>query len=377
DNAPDGLKDLVPHFAIFGRHDKFYLGIGGAVRLTVGVDAGDPTDNPNEFITSELAPVGAGNHTKFNISGMQSNIFINFVGLPGTDNQIGAFFNMNFLNNYVPVVQQAYLKWRGIKAGLDYSAFSDNGAMPPTIDYEGPDAGTAFPVATLSYTYAFGKNKAWAATIGIEGSQLSQTNSTRSRTVNQAVPDIPLAIRYSWNRQQDWMRLSGIIRNMNYFNVEADKNIDVVGWGISLSGTAEIIPNLRAYWTGTYGHGIASYIQDLTGCNLDLTPRGEGSSLRPTKTWGAFGGLQYDFTPDVYICTSYSHVRNYARPWSGGEPLTWDDAYKYAQYVNGSLFWNVNTIVTTGVEYIYGRRVNNDHSQAHASRIQAMIQVSF
>lgn len=377
DNAPDGLKDAVPHFAIFGKPDKFYLGIGGTLKVTAGVDLGDPIDNPNELITSEIQSVSEGNHTKFNLSAMQSNLYVNFVALPESKNRIGAFINMYFLNNYTPVLQQAYLTWRGITAGYNYSVFSDNGAMPPTIDFEGPNAGTAFPVPTISYTYNFGKNKAWAVSAGLELSKLSQTNSPRTRTVNQGAPDIPAAVKFSWNKKQDWVRVSGIIRNMIYRNIQAEKDVDVVGWGVSLSGTAEICPNLRTYWTGTYGNGIASYIQDLTGCNLDIVPYGDGSSLKATKTWGAFGGLQYNFTPDVYFSTSYSHVRNYAKPWAVGEPGSYDEDYKYAQYVNGSLFWNVSSIITTGVEYIYGRRVNNDGSQAHTNRVQAMLQVSF
>ena len=377
ENAPEGLKDAVPHFAIFGKRDKFYLGIGGAIKLTAGVDAGDPISNPNEFITADIEPAEPGNDTRFHISAMQSNLFFNFVALPHSDNQIGAFIGMNFLNNYVPVLQYAYLKWRGIKGGYDYSLFSDYGAMPPTIDYEGPNAATAFPVPTVSYSYSFGKNKAWTVAAGLELSQLSLTNSARSRNISQGAPDIPAAIRYSWNGKNDWIRLSAILRNMYYYNTAQDKKVDVVGWGISLSGTAEICPNLRGYWCGTYGHGVASYIQDLNGGNLDLTPRGSDASVRASKTWGAFGGLQYNFTPDVYVSASYSHVRNYAKPWSGGDPLSYGEAYKYAQYVNGSLFWNVNSIVTTGVEYIYGRRVNNDATQAHCNRIQAMLQVSF
>ncbi|MDE5902449.1 MAG: porin [Muribaculaceae bacterium] len=377
ENAPDDLKDAVPRFAVFGVPGKFYIGLGGTIKLTAGVDAGDPISNPNEFVTADIQPVGPGDHTKFQISAMQSSFYLNFVGLPGTDNQIGAFINMNFLNNYVPVLQYAYLKWRGIKAGYDYSVFSDLGATPPTIDYEGPNAATAFPVPTVNYTYHFGKNKAWSATAGLELSQLSQTNSAHSKTINQGAPDIPVALEYSWNKSQDWVRLSAVLRNMCYRNVESDQNIDIVGWGISLSGTAEIVPNLRAYWTGTYGHGIASYIQDLNGANLDLTPNGDFSSLKATKTWGAFGALQYNFSPDVYMSASYSHVRNYANPWEGGNPLTFGEAYKYAQYVNASLFWNVNSYITTGVEYLYGRRVNNDRTQAHTNRMQAMIQLSF
>ncbi|MDE5958260.1 MAG: porin [Muribaculaceae bacterium] len=377
ENAPDDLKEAVPKFAVFGIPGKFYIGIGGSVKVTAGVDAGDPIENANEFITADISPVAPGNHTKFNLSAMQSNLYLNFVGLPDSDNQIGAFINMNFLRNYVPVVQAAYLQWRGIKAGYAYSVFSDQGATPPTIDYEGPNAATAIPVPTLNYTYHFGRHKEWSASAGLELSQLSQTNCARSRTVNQAAPDIPIALQYRWNNASDWVRLSAIMRNMNYFNGVADRNIDIVGWGISLSGTAEIVPNLRAYWTGTYGHGIASLIQDLSGGNMDLTPIGDQNRLKATKTWGAYGALQYNFTPDVYLSACYSHVRNYADPWDGGDVLTYPEAYKYAQYVSGSLFWNVNSYVTTGLEYIYGRRVNFDRSQSHDNRMQAMIQLSF
>ena len=378
DNAPDGHKDAVPHFAIFGKEDKFYLGIGGTIKVTVGEDWGAPLDNPDEFITSEIEPTPDGSRNKFHLSAQQSSLFLNFVALPNSDNKIGGYVEMYFLNDYAPVLQYAYLKWRGLKAGYDYSTFSDNGAMPPTIDFEGPNAATAIPVPMISYTRNFGKNKAWSASIGLELPQYSITPNNYTHAVTQGIPDIPAAIKYSWNKGEDWLRASAIMRNLTYHNTPAGKNVDVVGWGVSLSGTSEIIPNLRGFWTGVYGRGIASCIQDLTGNNLDLTPRGTGQALKASKTWGAFGGLQYSFSPAVYCSATYSHVRNYAEPWSpqvGNSGYAGD--YKYAQYVAGNVFWNINAILTTGIEYIYGRRVNNDGSQAHTNRMQAMIQLSF
>ncbi|MDE6811274.1 MAG: hypothetical protein K2J15_02875, partial [Muribaculaceae bacterium] len=212
----------------------------------------------------------------------------------------------------------------------------------------------------------------------LELPQYSITPNNYTHAVTQGIPDIPAAIKYSWNKGEDWLRASAIMRNLTYHNTPAGKNVDVVGWGVSLSGTSEIIPNLRGFWTGVYGRGIASCIQDLTGNNLDLTPRGTGQALKASKTWGAFGGLQYSFSPAVYCSATYSHVRNYAEPWSpqvGNSGYAGD--YKYAQYVAGNVFWNINAILTTGIEYIYGRRVNNDGSQAHTNRMQAMIQLSF
>ncbi len=376
DNAPEGYKDAVPHFAIFGKKDKFYLGIGGAVKGTIGVDWGAPTDNPNEFITADITPVAPGDGTKFNLSAMQSSLFVNFVAFPESENRLGAFIGLNFLNNYVPVVQYAYIKYRGIEAGYDYSVFSDNGAMPPTIDYEGPNSSTAIAVPMLSYTYTFGKKKNLDATIGVELPSPSITNAAHTRLVNQAVPNIPIALRYYWNDKNDWVKASAIVRNIMYRDELSGKNVDVAGWGVSFSGTAEIIPNLRAFWTGVYGHGIASLIQDCSGLNMDLSPVGDKNHLTTSKSWGAFGGLQYNFTEDVYCSATYSHVRNYSKGWENGE-FPYADQYKYAQYAVGNIFWNITPIITTGLEYIYGRRVNVDGTQAHDNRMQAMLQVSF
>lgn len=378
ENAPDGYKDAVPHFAIFGKKDLFYIGIGGSLKVTVGEDWGSPLENPDEFITSDIAPLAPGNKNKFHLSAQQSMIYLNFVGLPDTKNTIGAFLGMNFLNDYVPVLQYAYVKWRGIKAGYDYTTFSDNGALPPTIDYEGPNASTAISLPMISYTVNFGRNKAWSVTAGIELPQYSITANEYSRSVNQGVPDIPVAIKYSWNQRNDWVRASAILRNLTYYDAVSDKNIDVAGWGVELSGTSEITPKLRAFWTGVYGKGIASYIQDLNGINMDLTPRGENPYLKASWSWGAFAGLEYDFSDDVYSSVSYSHVRDYARPWAHNISETdWGGQYSYAQYAVGNVFWNINTILTAGLEYIYGRRVNNDGTRAHTNRLQGMLQVNF
>lgn len=376
ENAPEGGADMVPKFGLIGKEGKFYLGIGGKVKGTIGVDLGDPIDNPNEFVTADIEPVGPGNHTKFQLSAMQSNLFVNFVAFPGSDNQLGAFVSMNLLDNYTPALEYAYLKYRGIKIGYDYSVFSDNGALPPTIDYEGPNASTAVQKPNISYSISFGKRKAWTAMVGLDLPQVNIINSARSRSVNQAAPDIPIAIRYAWADGAGWIKASAIMRNMNYFNENAGKNIDVVGWGVSLSGTTEIAPGLSGYWQGVYGHGIASLFQDLSDQDVDLTPCGTGSALKASKSWGAFGGLTYRISDKVSITGAYSHIRNYQKKWTGGS-APFAEQYKYAQYVVGNVLWDISPIVSTGIEYLYGRRVNNDGSQAHLNRLQAMLQVSF
>lgn len=134
----------------------------------------------------------------------------------------------------------------------------------------------------------------------------------------------------------------------------ADKNVDKVGWGVQLSGTASITPWLTAYYQGVYGKGVASYIQDLCDGRMDLLPSASNLSvLNTVKTWGAYGALQFNICPSVFASASYSHVRNYM----DGNIFDFDCyQYRYAQYVGANVFWDINNVLQAGVEYIYGRR---------------------
>lgn len=379
ENAPQtfALKG-VPRFAVFGKEGKFYFGIGGFVKLTAGYDAGNPVDNPNCFTTSEIPlHVNPGDKGKFNISAMQSHIYLDFVGLPGRADQIGAFIGFNLLDNYTPNLQFAYLKYRGFEAGYDFTLFADPAAGPPTIDFEGPCSASTVQTTQLNYSHEFGKNREWEAGIGIEDPMVSYTTGAGTSRINQRAPAVPAFIRYSWGDRSSWIRLSAIVRNMYYRNEAAESNVDKVGWGLHLSGSARLCPNLTAYYQGIYGKGIGSLMQDINGGGLDMTPGGNGV-LNTVKAWGAFGCLQYNFTPDIFMSATYSHVRTYAgRYAAAGAETAWGDQYRYAQYVAGNIFWEINRYMQVGAEYLYGRRVDYSGSQAHDSRIQAMVQFNF
>jgi len=378
-NAPSEFGSHVPRFAVIGKDHTFYFGIGGKVITTASYDFGHPVDDPNMFITSEI-PTGIrpGNGGRVQFSAQQTHLCLNFVGLPGTANKFGAFVSMNLLSdNYAPELQYAYVKYRGLKAGYDKTLFADPASTPPSIDYEGVNASSCLGNAILDYSASFGKKKEWSAGVGLEMPLYSITDADvhGAYKVNQRVPDIPAFIRWSWDEGSGWLRLSAVMRNMLYHNPSSGKNVDKVGYGFQLSGSAQVLPGLTAYYQGLYGKGIASYIQDLAGCGMDMAPSAYNPYILDTvKAWGAYGALQYDFSPSVFASASYSHVRTYAK---GCVPPSADNQYRYAQYAAGNLFWNITPILQTGVEYIYGRRVNYDGTQAHDSRLQAMLSLSF
>lgn len=380
-NAPK-LKNLrkVPRFAILGKENRFYLGIGTNITAVEAYDFGDPMPDVNHFTTSAIPMSPApGNGAQFRFSAQQSNIYLNVVGLPGAKDQIGAYVSFNFVgDHYNPHLQHAYLKFRNMTAGYTYSIFSDVAAAPATIDYEGPNALTAVKHGMFGYERSFGRKGEWSFGAGIEMPQESFTNSAGTSTVTQRVPDFPFYIQCSYALGNGWIRLSGIVRNLYYRDNIAQKNTDIAGWGVKASGTTPIAGGLTAFYQAVYGRGIASYIQDLTGCGMDLMPAAEGDGrLRPVEAWAAFGSLQYTFSPRCFATATYSHVRTYAGHYTAEGATPWSEGYRYAQYICANFFYNVNSIVQIGAEYLYGRRVDYGGARRHNNRMEAMLRVSF
>jgi len=379
ENAPKAFNvPGAPRFAIEGKDKKFYLGIGGQVKGTLSYDFGNPIDNGYDFTTSAIPmtrKAGDGGLVQFNAA--TSGLFVNFVALPDSKDKIGVYLNANLTGgtNYGFSLQYAYIKYRGITAGYNYSLFSDMAAAPPSIDNEGPCGFTAIPKGVLDYT--FNLSPKWSMGVGLEATILSATTDKSTYTVTQRVPDIPLYIQYSWGGGSSWLRASAIMRNMIYRDCVANKNRDNIGWGVKLSGSASLSPFITAYYQGAYGKGITSYFQDLFEGGLDMVPdAARPGRLSKVKTWGGYIGLQYNLSRNVYATTTYSHVRNYAPAYSEGV-TPWNEQYAYAQYALANVMWQINSVVSTGIEYIYGRRVNHSGAQAHDSRIQTMLMVSF
>lgn len=379
ENAPKRFNEPgVPRFAIKGKDRKFYLGIGGYIKGVGLFDWGNPIHNPNDFTTADIpfdTPKGDGGLIQGSFG--QSTIFVNFVALPGTKNKVGAYISGKFTGpGNAFCLNHAYITYRGLTVGHTSSLFEDGAAAPPTIDSEGPCGLVGATNNLVNYQQSFSSRIKGG--IGIELPDPSITTAAGTRTVTQRIPDIPAYIQYSWDNGSGWLRLSAIMRNTQYRDLIKDKNRNVTGWGVQLSGSSALgTTPLRAYYQAAYGRGIGGYIQDLAGLGLDLSPKaGQEGHLESVKAWGGYAGLQYTFSPKVFASVSYSHSRAYAPRYMDGS-TPWDEQYKYAQYVSANVFYTIIPGLQCGVEYLYGRRVNMDGASRHDNRINTMLQFSF
>lgn len=376
--SPVMPRDL-PLLHIGGNGRNFYVGLGGSVKATAGYDWGHVLNNANEFIVSAI-PMSQrkGDGGLYQVSAQQTELFLSAGYNPGDKYEVAAYVNGRFLGkNYGFQLENAYVSFMGFTVGYGYGLFCDTWAAPNTIDYEGPNAMIAVTGGMLNYRHNFGR---WTVGAGIDLPQASFTAAEgRNYQVNQRIPDFPLMVQYNL---PGGGHIGGavIIRGLQYHNSLKGKNETVCGWGVRVSGVGTLYGPVGFCFQGAFGRGMASYIQDLSGLGLDLVPEGdspEGSgSMKAVKAYGLMGGLTFNFSRTVSANACYSHVRAYIDPYVGGT-TAWGDQYSYGQYAVGNVMWKIKSFLTWGVEYIYGRRVNMDSSQAHDNRLQTMLQVNF
>lgn len=389
-NAPKKRNDNgLPRFAIVGNDNKFYLGVG-AQFLGEGVfDFGDPMPSVYAFIPSSIGASTPGDGSQLRFTALTSNIYLNAVALPGTRDRVGLFFKAQINdggNNYGFFVQHFYVTYRGFQAGYASSLFADGAAMPYTIDDQGPDGSANITLFTANYTVSFAKNFSFA--VGVEEPTADLTTGPGSRTVSQRAPAIPLFLQYAWgDGLNSHVRLSGLVRPMQYRDLLASENKTPLGFGVQLSGLAAVSPAVTLYYDATYGRGIADYLQDNTGLGLDAVPSFEKpGELALMKSMGLTGGLTVNITPRLALNAMYSHVTNWLPdaaclstdvPRGEYGPTVSPDTYRYGDYVAANLMYTFNKVLAAGIEYDYGHMKMFSGDSRHTNRLQAQLSVTF
>lgn len=372
-NAPASPRENgLPRFAIVGKDSKFYLGIG-AQFLGEGVfDWGDEMPSALEFTPSSITERTPGNGSNTRFAWQSSSFYMNIVAMPGSKDQIGLFFKANFTgaNNGLQLYH-IYAKYRGLTVGYTRSLFTDAAAEPFTIDYEGPNGYPYVQNFTAYWEQPFAKG--FSGAIGIDAPSGSITTGVSTSKVNQRIPAVPMYLQYAWNGGASHIRLSGLIRPIEYRDMAERENKTIVGGGVQVSGMTGIAGGLSAQFNAAYGKGIGSYLQDDEGLGIDATTIAESGKLKATTTMGVTGGLTYKFSPKVSSNLVYSHLTN----WYDDKATGISTDYRYGDYVAANVVYALNKFVSMGLEYDYGHRKSVDGTGLHTNRIQCQFGVTF
>lgn len=393
---PHEAKSIpTPKFVLKSGNNNFIMTIGGQINLVVGGDIGNNLYNQSgagiSFVTSQIpVPATPGKKGDFYINPLDGSVDMQIVGLANSPNEVTGYIKVgtNGVNSSI-ALQRAYVTWRGLTGGMKLTLFQDDYAcQPPTIDPEGPCGCISNVAYELSY-----KSKSYNGfrfALGVDvptyytsngyyrGTDYKKYTDEQVSTTDydQIMPDIPAWVEYSfsqWNR----IRLSGILRNFRYKDLVSNTARNETGWGVMLSGNVQPASKWILYYQAAYGKGIGSYLQDIAGHPYSYIPdNAMPGRMKASPMMGANIGVTFNATSKLQFNAMFSEsriwdVKDYAN--AGDEA----DNYKYALYGAVNCFYNINSFLQVGVEYLYGHRQTWNIGGATDNRVQAQLSFTF
>ena len=363
----------APRFLLTDRKGRFALGIGGYVKAVGEYDFGGISDDV-DFYPSLIPNKGQTKvRNQFQVDATTSTIFLKLVGRTKNLGDLVVYTAGNFRGDGKTFeLQNAYASFLGFTIGYDYGLFMDLSALPPTIDFAGPNGQIFYRATQFRYERKFGKG--WKAGIGVEMPTVDGITNTHMNISKQRMPNFPAYLQYGWN-SSSLIRVAGIVRSMTYDNLVDNKLDSEVGWGAFVSSTFNLSKKLQFFGQASYGKGIGQFLNDLSNLNVDIVPDPvKEGAMQVLPMMGWYAGLQYNICPKIFVSSTYSQSRLYS---DNDYPETPSGQYRYGQYLVANVFWNVTSDLQVGAEYLRGWRTDFNDETRHANRMNVSVQYSF
>jgi hypothetical protein len=261
-----------------------------------------------------------------------------------------------------------------VLAGQTNSLFMDGDVFPNTIDYWGPAGMIFLRNPQVRWTPYDQDGVTLAAAIEAPGSaidegKVAEVDPNLNVDPHNEYPDGTLQARYSG----DWGHVQGsaIFRGVGYevsSNPGGDPSGTKFGWGLSGSAGIHTIGKDRILLQLTYGEAIANYFND--GGN-DIGPDG---NLADAKTIPSLGWMAYY---DRFWSDEWSSSVGYSEHRQNNTNGQADSSFKTGQYFSVNTLWTPLPNFMTGLEFLWGRRENNDENDESDTRIQLSFKYSF
>lgn len=365
----------APRFLLYDQQRKIAFGIGGYVRVTTSYDFNGSPSNSSRFIPNSIpVPIDPLTKDNFRMDASKSTLFFKLVGDNDKVGKFQAYVSGSFKGaNSAFVLDDAYVSLLGFTVGRTWSTFNDLAAVPPTIDFQGPNGAAQMRTTQIRYSNTITPGLTFGIAAELPYSTATYVPNKNIETT-QRIPDIPAYLQYNWDsNSSSHARIAAVLRNMNYRDLVVNKTETATGYGVQLSTSTKISYFMQFFGQATYGKGIAQYINDLSGRGLSLVnDEDNNGKMLPQEALGWFTQVQFNLSPAVFTTLGYSQAKIFPQLAPGD-----DNKYRYGQYVVGNVFYNIGTDFQLGLEYLWGNRVNIDSHKAAANRVQALMKFNF
>ena len=371
-NAPLDPK-LKGFIAIPGTDTMFK--IGGSARLDLIGDLGN-NGNPNQFVPSTIPVPGeagwdGGQRTALHAKGTRLSLELRRpVAWDGSLRIYTEydFFDDSTSNSMKFRTRHFYGQAWNFLIGQTYTAFQDIDAFPDVVDYQGPNGIVNKRQPQIRYTlplYEREKTKfqIFASVEQPDGKlDTSDDESGKNLSTVNHTPDGILGFR--WEGTLGHVQAGGLFRDVSYESDNGPSD-DVFGWGATLSGVINVFEKDKFSANVTYGEGVARYINDLSGENLDAAI--VNGRLKAVPVFAAIAGYTHHWNDHWRSTISGGYVKVDA-------PETLDRfTIDNTIYGSANVMWHPTPSFRMGLEYLYGRKETLDGSERDGHRLDFVV----
>lgn len=371
-NAPLDPK-LKGFIAIPGTDTIFK--IGGSARVDAIVDLGN-SGNPNQFVPSTIPVPGevgwdGGERSALHAKGTRLSLELRRpVAWDGT---LRIYSEYDFFDDSTSSamkfrVRHFYGQAWNFLIGQTYSAFQDIDVFPDVVDYQGPNGIVNRRQPQIRYTlplYERDETKFVVfASVEQPDGKLDTTDNEFSGGVS-VVNHVPDGIAgFRWEGTLGHVHAAGLFRELSYESDNGPSG-DSFGWGATLAGALNVGEKDKLSAQVTYGEGVARYINDLSGENLDAAI--EDGRLDAVPVFAVMAGYTHHWSDHWRSTVSGGYVKVDAPATL--DPFTIDNTI----YASTNLMWHPTNSFRMGLEYLYGRKETLDGSERDAHRFNFVV----
>lgn len=357
-------------------------GTGAAVRFGASprVDAVESLrndGNPNEFVTSSIPVQGQSGYdgpSQFTLQGKGTRLDVDLRGsTPGGSGYRLYYENDFFGDSSSPGMtyrlRHLYAQGRNFLVGQTFTAFMDADAAPDTVDYEGPNARVNVRQPQIRFFLPVTQGQHFSVSFEQPSSQIdtSAAGFAAGSVPWTRWPD--LAMNYRVEGKRGHLQVALLGRDLAYETGAGDVR-SVIGWGASVSG---VLRASEADWFDlqvAYGEGVARYLKDTAGLNLDAALDAQGR-LEAIPLFAPMIAFTHRWSPDWRSTLSYGYVRVSPPESLGGSAL------RETQYASANLMWRPLRGAWVGLEALWGQKVTMDGARGTGNRINFVVKYDF
>ena len=347
---------------------RTFMRIGGYAKSDLIFNPRPPGD-PDRFIPASIPIPPPAVVSSSTISVRPSRVNVDFL-VPFEKRDLRFFFEMDFFgsNSTTPRLRHAYVQGKNLLVGQTFSNFMDPDAGPDTLDFEGPNSQVNIRNPQVRYTWKMSDGLKASMSVEKPTSDVSFSTPDFAAQPNSPSPDGTFQLRHE--ASYGHVQFSTVLRDISAFLPDG-RSGSVFGWGFNLAGLHKVGRDNLVY-EGTYGDGIARYMQDSSGLGIDAAVSSPvNPHLDAVPVVGTYAGYQHYWTEKVRSSVVYGFEQ------AENTPAQLASAFHQSDYSAVNVIWSPLSALDVGGEFLYGWRVNKDKSSGNAPRVQVSFKYRF